>query len=228
MAFIDTHAKAPGIRPAYKTVVAYINSHSGVLTALQTQAATELKRRLRRLENECSSLIRLNNLLLDSDGMKISFDEATGVLTTTMKGVSQSLTISRADPAIPVKVGQPAVVQAYHAGVETDPPTPENIDTLRQQLEQMIEGYYYNAFLITKLAQKITGRKYECREITIVRNKLVEHFEGVSIYSFGIGSSGPVVKPIQIAPATWNDAGLVHNTTALVNSLNTVFASAGA
>jgi hypothetical protein len=228
MPLIDTHATTPGIRSAYKTVVAYINSHSGVLTALQTQAATELKRRLGRLENECSSLIRLNNLLLDAEGMKISFDEATGVLSTTMKGVTQSVTINRADPAIPVKVGQPVVVQAYHAGVETNPPTSENIDSVRQQLEQLIEGYYYNAFLITKLAKTITGRKFEFREITIVRNKLVEHFEGVSIYSFGVGSGGPLVKPIQIAPATWNDAGLVHNTTTLVNSLNALFASAGA
>lgn len=60
----------------------------------------------------------------------------------------------------------------------------------------------------------------ECREITIVRTKLVEHPEGTGSYSFGYGSGGPAVRPIHTPGREWLDGGLILNTQRFIGALN--------
>jgi hypothetical protein len=212
------------IRSIYKVAVRFIGRMSGEFSQEQKEAANELKRRIRRLENDYNRLIHINSLLCEAKLPKIHFDETTGTMTVTNKGKTQSIKLNRADPNIPVKIKGSTAIGAYTASDSNKTQEPEEIDELKMLMEQLLEHYYNNAFRITKLTQALTGkRKYHCPEITIVRNKLVEHPEAGSLYSFGFGSNGPVVKPMHRGPNTWNDNGLIPNTAALVASLIGVF-----
>jgi len=219
MPVIDQHAERPDVRPAYKAAVAYVARHGGAFTPAQVATASELKRRIKRLENDCHQLVRINNQLVDAEAAQFRFDELSGTLTLSHKGVSQSLTFKRANPDVPVRIRQHVSISTYDAGGDDHPEEPDQVRLLKMQMEQLVEQYYENAFKVTKLVQQLTGRaKIHCAPITAVRNDLIVHpKEPATIYSFGFGSNGPVVKPVQrAAPRVWNDIGLVPNTRELV------------
>jgi len=212
------------IRSAYKIIVRYVDKRFVEFTQEQQEAANELKRRIKRLENEYNRLIQLNNLLCSDLLPKTHFDESTGIMSTTFNGLTQSFKLNRADPNKPVKLLSSSTIGAYSADDSDRVKEPENITENKMDMEQLLEGYYNNAFRITKLAQTVTGKnKFHCKEITMVRNNLIVHPEAVSIYSFGYGSNGPIVKPIHRGQSTWVDNGLTPNTTALVKSLIELF-----
>jgi hypothetical protein len=189
----------------------------------QTEAVVEIKRRLKRLENDSNRLIRLNNELLDKEMAQVQFDEASDTLTFSFKGSAHSIKINRADPDTPVRLVGSTSMGAYVAGKPT--PDGEATDELKSVMEQLLEGFYDNAFRITKLAGTRTGRpKFECRGITMVRNKLITHPPEGAIYSFGFSSTGPVVKPIHRGELEWTDAGLVPNVEMLREALLNLFA----
>lgn len=222
MAELAHHAQSPNIRKANKTVVDYLERKQRDLTIEQREAGNELKHRLRRLESDCNRLIKINNYLMDSEMPRVHFDESTDTMTYTFKGMSQSIKFRRADPNVPVKLGGSTAISAYVAGAKSTDSS--NTEELKMLMEQMLEHYYDNAFRVTKLAQLVSGKKkYHCEAITIVRNKLIQHPEVGSIYSFGFGANGPVVKPIHRGKKVWNDHGLVPNTTALIDSLTDLF-----
>jgi hypothetical protein len=223
MGQVVAEAQSPDLRAALKALVRYLDVRAATLTAEQMEAAAEIKRRLKRLENDTNRLIRINNKLLDNETPKIHFDEQSDTLTLTFKGTAQSIKIKRANPDVPVKLAGSTSMGAYVAGKPNR--DSEATDDLKSVMEQMLEGVYNNAFRITKLAQTVAGRRrFECRNITMVRNKLVEHPEPGAIYSFGYSSNGPVVKPIHRGEREWTDAGLVPNVEALRQSLLEVFA----
>jgi hypothetical protein len=218
MGEVIAEAQSPDLRGAYKALVQYLNVRAGRLTVEQTEAGAEIKRRLERVENETNRLIQINNKLLDDEAPKIHFDESSDTLTLTFKGTAQSIKLNRANPDVPVKLAGSTSIGAYVAG-KADRDS-EATDELKAVTEQMLEGVYNNAFRITKLAQTLTGRRrFECRNITMVRNKLVEHPEPGAIYSFGFSSTGPVVKPIHRGTREWTDAGLLPNVGALCKAL---------
>jgi hypothetical protein len=218
MGNVIPHAKSPDLRSAYKALVRYLEHHGSQLTPDQIEAGVESKRRLRRLESDANRLVRINNALLDEESLKLTFDEGSDTITFSFKGTSQSIKLNRAHPDVPIKFGGATAVGAYVAGA-SDRDTPAT-DELKSLMEQMLEGVYNNAFRLTKLVAQITGRsKYHCENVTIVRNKLVEHPNPGALYSFGFSSNGPVVKPIYRGPRDWVDAGLVPNLQALSESL---------
>lgn len=225
MSEVSRAAANPDVRSAYKAVVVYLDKHAGTMTMIQLEAASELKRRLKRLENDSNRLVKINNSLVDAELPRIRFDESTGTLTMSHKGATQSIRLNRANSDVPVKLVQSTSLGAYMAGAEPPADTTPESEELKLAMEQMLEHYYINAFRITKLVQIVTGRsKYHVPEITLVRNKLIEHAELGSIYSFGFGSNGPVVKPIHRGQSEWRDAGLIPNANALAESLRSVFA----
>lgn len=215
----------PNIRDAYKDVVAFIRRNASYLRESQMEAASELKRRIKRMEGDFNRLIKINNLLLEAEMPHLEFEESTDTITITNKGHSRSIKLNRADPNVPIQLLGSTSIGAYKAGSQKPSMSDVESENLKMLMEQMLEHYYANAFRITKLVQVVTGsKKYHCSEITIVRNKLIEHPDTGSIYSFGFGTNGPVVKPIQRrGQRKWNDKGLVPNTTALVESLRVVF-----
>jgi len=224
MAIINPHARTPKIGSLLKAVSKYFESKASSLAATQNEAGAELKRRLRRLENDCNRLIKINNLLLDSQAAELSFDESSDSLFFTYKGESVSIKLKRADPSVPISIPGPAFTSGYPAGASKNEKDESDTEELKMVMEQLLEHYYSNAFRITKLVQQTTNqRKYHCMPITMVRNKLVEHPNSGSLYSFGYGSNGPLVKPMHHGTNEWTDAGLVPNTIELITSLNEVF-----
>lgn len=205
------------IRNLYKASVSYVNNKYIEFDLDKKELSKEFKRRIKRLENDYNRLMRINTLLCETSFPKTHFDESTGIRSILYNGGMFSYKINPADPHVPVKLVGSTSTNFYSAG---EPNTSEGVEELQMEMENTLEQYYYSAFRITKIVQELTGRKnYHCHEITIVRNKLIEHPEAGSIYSFGYGTNGPQVKPICRGEKEWNDAGLVHNTAALVKSI---------
>ncbi len=212
------------IRPAYKAAVKFLNHSSSLLSYEQLEAAKELKRRIKRMENDFNRLMQVNKLLCDAKIPKVHFDEHTSIITVTTERGSQSIKLNRKDPNIPVKLLDSTAIGVYLADDSEDTKDSEHEAELKMMMEQLLEHFYNNAFRVTKLVQVVTGKsKYHCQEITIVRNKLIEHPESGSLYSFGYGTNGPVVKPMYRGEKLWNDLGLIPNTESLINSLIEVF-----
>ena len=210
---------SPNFRAIYKKLLAYQDEHSKTLSQEQLHTLAEIKRRVRRLEHDYNRLMNINGLLLEAKSIKVDFDAESGTMKIQYAGGVQTLKLARANPDVPIEMVVTREVGAYKAGAPPPEGEDPSLEDLRMQMEREIEGYYYNSFHVAKLVQALTGRKCDCREVTIVRNKLIEHPEVGSIYSFGFSSDGPLVKPLHREKVEWRDLGLIHNTSALVSSL---------
>ncbi|HXK39482.1 MAG TPA: hypothetical protein VJ837_01485, partial [Candidatus Paceibacterota bacterium] len=147
----------------------------------------------------------------------------TDTVTVSVAGIElQQLTLKRADPDVPMKMRELTSGSAYDAGSEA---TDDEEALLRIELEEKLEGYYYSAHRILKLLAR--GRfpgltkKIRCTPILRVRNELIDHADqkGAYLYSFGVGSTGPRVKPSYQGKQVYNDEGLVPNTEAFVQAV---------
>ena len=213
------------IRTLYKATVQYGKDRGSEFDQDQMEISKELKRRIKRLENDYNRLMKINTLLCEAKLPKTHFDENIGEISISHKGTTLSLKVERANPSTPVTLLDCTSVGAYSTEGLDDNEDSDVVGELQMEMERILEHYYNSAFRITKILQEITRRKnYHCHEITIVRNKLIEHPEAGSIYSFGYGSSGPIIKPMFFDQKEWSDAGLVHNTAALVKSVLNIFA----
>ena len=211
------------IRSVYKAAVQYFTKRNKAFSRKQNEAANEIKRRIKRMENDYNRLIKINDLFCESEMPNAHFNEATDTSTFTYNGINQTIRYNRLNPNVPVKVVNSMSFCAYSASDLNVTEDSEGIDDLKMQMEQLLEHFYNNAFRITKLIQKVNNSKAHCSEITIVRNKLIEHPEEGSLYSFGFGSNGPTVKPMHIGKKEWIDIGLIPNTEAFVNYLFEIF-----
>ena len=107
---------------------------------------------------------------------------------------------------------------AYHAGQVESADAEEQ--ALRIELEEKLESYYQRAHRILKLLGHIPAlAKIRCVPVTRVRNNLIEHPTDGALYSFGVGSTGPRVKPLRRGESLWNDEGLVRNTEDFVDAI---------
>jgi hypothetical protein len=88
------------------------------------------------------------------------------------------------------------VSQAAGYSVGQGGPVSDRVQALRAALEEKLESFYYSAARIRDLVREIPElEKFDCREITIVRNKLIEHADLAESDTFGYGTNGPTVKP---------------------------------
>lgn len=164
----------------------------------------------------------MNNTLVDQRTPQIQFDPETGTVTYRMGELEQSVRLNRANPEIPITMGTVTVAGAYRPETIVDHEQSADVEELA--FEGLLEDYYHNAHRILKLVKSLPGFKnFECREIRIVRNQLVEHPKKGEVYSFGWGSSGPVVRPLHQQDREWVDRGLVPNTEALLGKLVEAF-----
>lgn len=100
------------------------------------------------------------------------------------------------------------------------------------ELRRLTETFYRNSHRLLKVLVQLPGlAELSCREISIVRNQLLEHPEGqgtpVTLPSFGYGSAGPRIKPIQASDqaGVHTDPGLFNNAEALFSALREVLCS---
>lgn len=153
MANSEIYAVSPKFRGAIAAVSDYLGRKANELSPLQLEAGDELKRRIRRMENDANRLVKINNILLDAEIPKVSFDQSTDTMTTTHRGRTESIKFNRADPKAPITLKGSSATGAYKAGSSNPSSSTPNTDELRMNFEQTLEHYYSNAFRITKLVQ---------------------------------------------------------------------------
>ena len=192
------------------------------MLAADKETLDEVLRRLQRLNSQCGQLIKLNNTLIEQRAPQIRFDPDTDTVTYRMGELEERVRLNRADPKVPIGMGTVTVAGAYKPETTVDQERSADVDELA--FEGLLEDYYHNAHRILKLVKLLPGFKnFRCREITMVRNKLVEHPKQGEVYSFGWGSSGPVVRPLHQQDREWIDRGSVPNTEALLGKLVEAF-----
>lgn len=221
-----THATRSSYAPALEALRAF--KKKAALSSVQSDLLVEIERRLKRLDDAVGELIEINNKLIDQNAPRVSFDPATDTLTVQVPGGEKmQVKLQRANTDVPMQMQNTAFAGAYHAGVEE--PSDEVQNKLQKRLEDLVEHYYGSAHRVLKLMQKLPWfKKFECRAITIVRNKLVEHPGEDEPYAFGYGTNGPIVRPATRSPREWHDAGAVRNTEEFIAALAGAFKRAEA
>jgi hypothetical protein len=195
----------------------------------QERRLAEIEKRLFRLSDQFHRLMEINRELAEPEVPKIHFNAETDMLEFTVGTQTMRLKLNRANADTPIGIGGSTAMAAYDAC--TDKPSSKEIVGLRAELEQLLESYYQNAHQVQKLVTDVLKPKrknrFECRPITMVRNKLVEHPRPELVYSFGYGTDGPVVRPMaRGGQREWVDSGLVPNTEAFDKALAGAFDSA--
>jgi hypothetical protein len=211
-------ARLPSHAPAIDALVQYREARQSSLSRAQCATLDEIARRLRRLDAQAARLIELNNRFTETEVPKVDFDPQTDTVAVRVGDVEIPLKLNRADPRKPISMETLTVGGAY---------TPESSsggdaadESARLIYEGLLEEYYYNAHRVLKLVKTLPGlRGFDARQITIVRNKLVEHPDEGEAYSFGFGSSGPVVRPMHGPDREWKDEGLVPNAESFISKL---------
>jgi hypothetical protein len=221
-------ASASAYGPAIQSLLRLKTASSGSATDDQMETIREITRRLDRLEEQFSRLMELNNSFIQHRAPTADFDNQTDIITFTAPDLGPEYTmkvkLKRADPTKPIRSHGEAIAGSYQ------PEQSNRSEHEKQQerlLENWLEDYYRNAHRVLKLVETLPGLKnFTCRPITIVRNHLIEHPKQGEIYSFGFGSTGPVVRPMYKPDREHVDAGLVPNTQAFVTSLTRAFENA--
>ena len=214
-------ADRPSYSSALKVLQRLKTSRSGSATPEELETINEIVQRVRRLNNQVGQLINTNNSFIEQRVPRFEFDPESDTVTTRVGGVELKTKSKRADPNKPIQMRTLTVGGAYTAGQSASEQNEQSQDEM--MFEGSLEDYYQNAHRVLKLIKTLPGLgNFECREITIVRNKLVEHPESGEPYSFGFGATGPVVRPVHKPGREWIDAGLVPNTEAFVRELTLV------
>lgn len=223
MTNVDMIASRPSYSRALTAFEKYKASRASKASPEETASLNEISRRLKRLENQVGELININNSMLATQVPQTEFDQDSDTVTFRWEGGEQKIKLKRADPNVPI---QHRTVMAGGAYIPEHSGQDENVqrETQEMKMEALLEDYYQNAHKVLKLVKTLPGlRNVRCQEITMVRNWLVEHPKRGDVYSFGYGTSGPVVRPIQKSARQWNDSGLVPNTEAFVGKLTEAF-----
>lgn len=193
------------------------------LSADQTAALSEIIRRLERLESRFAELMAINSKLSALKLPEFKFDPETDTLSLSIGGKEAGkLQLNRADPNTPIRLENTAAVHAYVP--EGDTSDSDEDEAMKGLMEDLLEHYYSSAFRVVRIVKTLPGlKKFRCMEITIVRNKLLEHVEQGELYSFGFGTEGPRVKPMARGRPDWVDHGLIGNTRAFDEALADAF-----
>ncbi len=211
-------AETPTLVPAIDAVSNYVEKRGSGLSAEHAQTLLEIERRLERLGAQAADLILINNQLWSKQGFKVDFDAESDTVVFSFGGEEQRLKLNRADPDVPIQMGGLTAASAYHAGKSE--PSDAAEETLRIELEEKLENYYQSAHRVLKLFGSIPElAKIRCVSVSRVRNELIEHPDDGSLYSFGVGSTGPRVKPMHRGTPKFNDKGLVPNTRDFVDAI---------
>lgn len=205
-------------KPAIEAISEFIDANSSKLTPSQTNTLLEIKRRLERLDIQVNELMEINEKLILKEGFETNFDSSMDTMTVSFAGQEVKVQLRRADPNVPITMENLTRGSAYHAG--NDNSIDEEEKKLRIELEDKLESYYYSAHKVLKLLGTVPGlSKIKSISVTRVRNNLIEHTSDGASYTFGVGSTGPRVKPMYQGEQVFNDEGLLPNTGDLISAI---------
>lgn len=212
------NSETPSLEPAIEAIKSYASADAPNHSPQTKETLREVVRRLERLSVLADELMVINNKLWASKGLNFSFDPSTGELVMSVGDAKQSIFLNRANPDVPISINSFTGLSAYNAGA-ADEVTPED-SNLRLELEAKLEGFYQSAHRVLRLLGTIPFLpKIKCMAITRVRNNLIEHPDDGALYSFGVGTSGPRVKPKVFEPLLSLTGRLAHATASASGGL---------
>ena len=216
--------------PSYAALIAlveeYYSVYKNILYQSQLSSLNEVRRRLSRIQKLSEELIVLNNKLVENnEHFHTDLDFING-FKVNIDGQEHIIKLKRKDPNVPIQLVGKAAMSAYSAN--NNEMEDEQISNMKIEFEEKVESFYQSAHRIKNLVKYLPSLlKFECLEITMVRNKLIEHTDGRHIYSFGFGSYGPVIKPERPQnESEFHDKGLIHNSKTFIESLELKFKEA--
>jgi hypothetical protein len=208
--------------PLIEAVDRYAERNAVHLT--ESEVISALKEIRERLDRQYARLIELNEILREGSVPKIEYDLATETFQVK-DGTQEARSFKIPGISGPLRQIAGADITPFEAGVHSTN-LPIEHAPLRLELEELLEAYYYGAHRLTVLVRKLPNlKKYSCKAMIVVRNDLIEHTKEEHNYAFGYGTGGPFVRPVRIAGDPPKDQGAVANTTAFIESLNSVFQS---
>ena len=208
---------------AVAAVERWTQSTGEVLARADAAAAAEILRRVGRLRSTFTRLAEINTRLMATASISTSFDPDTDTFVARFGDGEMRVKLRRIDPGVPIGITKLTEGGSYVAR-PNDAVSAQASDELKAEMEDLLESYYYNAHRVLKLVQGLPRmRNFKCKEVLIVRNKLIEHADHGDIYSFGWGSTGPRVKPMGRSGREWNDEGLFRNTESFLVALTAHF-----
>jgi hypothetical protein len=209
--------------PVYQLVGLVLNRQAGKDTP-DYAALTEISERLIGLDRTFTRLMSINSAL-SAEMPRFELDPKTEQLRMVHGDrVLFETQLNRANPDVPVRQTSSTHLMAYTSGAPV-PGEPSARTELKRELAELVERYYYSAHRLLKVAQRLPGLKnVKCKEMILVRNKLVEHADHGDPYTFGVTPSGPRVRPVSVGIRQWTDPGLLPNTESFVRALTVAFA----
>lgn len=214
----STEPMPTNFEEAIGAVERWTQSTVEVISRADAAAAAEILRRVLRLRSTFTRLAEINARLMAVTPLTTSFDAATDTFIARSGDGEIRVKLKRADPSVPIGFTQLTEGGAYVARPK-DAVSAQDSDELKAEMEDLLENYYYNAHRVLKLVQRLPRmRNFKCKEVVVVRNKLIEHADHGDMYSFGYGSTGPRVKPMGRPGREWNDEGLFTNTESFLGA----------
>ena len=216
------------VRPSFAEALAAIEEYRqrGSLRQAQLDSLSQIRARVRRLESRISRLFDLNDTLWRLNGLRISLDAERDQVRIESPGILQTIQLNRTDPNTPLQFRELARFAGYWPDRDTQ--IPEELRQARELMEGEVEAFYSDAHRLHKQVQVLLGiKKDECKEIAIVRNNLLEHPVPGVTPTFGYGSTGPQISPINSDKILFRDSGAFHNAVAFNLWLVRVFRKYG-
>jgi hypothetical protein len=207
-----------------ENIARWITMNTPELGSQTLEALGEIQRRLVRLRPIADKLLSINETLSATELMTHEFDPLTETTSVYFgKNLISTFKWVRAHPDVPVKPPGSLRIGAYPAGVHFDDES-DQAREMKIELEDCIESFYYGAHRIVKLIQGLPGRKnFKVKSILVVRNKLIEHADHSTRYSFGFGTGGPIVRPYGSTNRQWVDAGFQTNVREMLAAIDSAF-----
>ena len=230
MADAEMNATPDGLRQLFEDVLQRLDEYknTGSLSVEASHAVGEVVKRIRQEAGRYEQAMTLNERLYQDDKTRLSM---SGAMSTpnVLKMLQEA---SKTDEALATwlqeRGGQIAKVQSV--GVSAfDMNQLESDDPIRnaelEQLQAQTEAIYDSLWKAKERLKAVNVFKnFNPKGVRDVRNQLILHIDKPDsqayIYSFGLGTSGPILRPIRPQSArAISDPGLEVNIREFLNGI---------
>jgi hypothetical protein len=194
---------------------------SGFFNMQEKPYINEVLSRLRSLENRYIKVTELNNSYLESDQRILesreNFNEEKVFEMLTKQATVDSKLKNWMAGKKEIKIESKTEITTFNLSDSND----EKIS----ELQSLTENIYHDLWSIKERLNKVKKYKnFNPPGVRDVRNQLIVHVDkpnsGATLYSFGIQTRGPVLRPVKPSQAkARHDNGAVSNVEEFLNDL---------
>ena len=199
---------------------------SGFFNEQEKSYINEALFRLGSIEDRYTEVIRLNDNYLASDQRILEIrknfsEEKVFQMLTEQAEIDSKLKVWLSGKS-GIKVGSKTEISTFNLS--------ELNDKKIFELHALTESIYHDLWTIKERLSKVDKyKKFNPSGVRDVRNHLIVHIDkpcsGATLYSFGIQTRGPVLRPVKPSTAKANhDNGIISNVEEFLNNLIKIFA----